>query len=199
MLIVFIFSFLFFSNILYCYEPNLINSPLKCYGVTVACRLVTDFSFTFISIFIPVFLMLIFGLMTINNIRKSRNHIQAVDILTQTTKESNKRRQRQRSDKIDYRLLRMLLVQILLLFIFGLPLGVQKLYTTITMNRPTNNVQVAIDNFVYRFVLLLNFAANGMPFYIYTLVGRSVFRKALFKILFALKQKISHLQRIFHL
>ncbi|CAF1010602.1 unnamed protein product [Rotaria sp. Silwood1] len=198
-IIVFILSIIIFCNILYCYEPNLINAPLKCYGATVLCRLVTDLTFTFVSIFIPVFLMLIFGLMTINNIRQSRSHIEPGNTSTATTIVSNRAKRRQHLNKNDYRLLMMLLLQILLLIIFGLPLGIQKLYATITMYRPSTNIQVAIDNFIYSLVLLLNFLANGMPFYIYTLVGGNTFRKALFKLLVAIRQKISRLRRMVHL
>ena len=199
MIIILILSTILFSHIIYCYEPNLIDAPLKCYGITIACRLVTDLSFTFVSTFFPILLMFIFGLMTINNIRQSRNHIQPQGMSIETRTRLSLGNQPQSLKKTDYRLLIMLLVQILLLCIFGLPLGIQKLYATITTNRPPSNVQTAIDNFIYNFVLLLNFLANGMPFYIYTLAGGNVFRKALFNIVLAIRQKIIRLRNILHL
>ncbi|CAF1173800.1 unnamed protein product [Adineta steineri] len=139
--------------------------------------------------------MLIFGLMTINNVRYSRNRTRPGDIsmITMQGPPSTSRTTEQQRNKIDDQLLMMLLVQVLLLFIFALPLGVQKLYSTITTNRVSSQSQVAIDNFAYNFVLLLNFIANGMPFYIYTLVGGNVFRKELQKMFATARQKICHL------
>ncbi|UJR12139.1 hypothetical protein I4U23_016316 [Adineta vaga] len=190
MIIITILSIILFSHILYCYEPNLMDAPLKCYGVTVTCRLVTDISFTFGSTFIPIVFMFIFGLMTIRNIRRSRMKVQARDLSMETNQISTGERQRPSLSKSDYRLMMMLLAQILLLVVFGLPLGVQKLYATITINRPTPQLQTVIDNFVYSFVLLLNFLANGIPFYIYTLFGGEIFRKALLKVFLTIKQKV---------
>ncbi|CAF1075673.1 unnamed protein product [Adineta ricciae] len=192
MIIITILSIILFAHILYCYEPNLVNAPLKCYGVTVTCRLVTDILFTFGSTLIPIVLMFIFGLMTIRNIQSSRKKVRPTDFPMETNQISIGERQRPSLSKSDYRLVMMLLAQILLLFIFGLPLGVQKLYATITINRPTSQLQTAIDNFAYNFTLLLNFLANGIPFYIYTLFGGEIFRKALLKVFFTIKQKVFH-------
>lgn len=189
-IVITISSIIIFSQILYCYEPNLINAPLKCYGATLACRLLTDLSFTIITILIPIFLMLIFGLMTIKNIHQSRVQTEPANTSTANTTKSHHGISQQRRHKTDSRLFLMLITQITLLLIFGLPLGIQKLYTSITVNRIPSNTQVAIDNFVYNFVLLLNFLANGMPFYIYTLVGGSIFRTAFMKILVTLRNRI---------
>ncbi|CAF3366117.1 unnamed protein product [Rotaria socialis] len=90
-----------FSHIIYCYEPNIINTPLQCYGSTIACQLVSDILFTFVSVFIPVLLMLIFGLMTINNIRQVRGRIQHADISTRATQRSSQARQRHGLNKMD--------------------------------------------------------------------------------------------------
>ncbi|CAF1032207.1 unnamed protein product [Adineta steineri] len=194
-IIALILSILLFSHIIYCYEPNLINAPLKCYGVTIACRLATDLSLMFIVIFFPLLFMLVFGFMTIKNIRHSRDRTRPGDISMISMKwpTSTNRIHKQQRNKIDDHLLIMLFVQVLLLFIFALPLGVQKLYSTITTNRVSSQAQVAIDNFVYNFALLLNFVANGMPFYIYTLVGGNIFRKELQKMFATARQKICRL------
>ncbi|CAF2271521.1 unnamed protein product [Rotaria magnacalcarata] len=197
-IMVVIFAIILFSHIIYCYEPNMINTPLQCYGSTIACQLVSGILFTFVTIFIPVLLMLIFGLMTINNIRHVKGRIQHVDISIGETQGLSQTRQRHGLKKMDYRMFIMLFAQILLLFIFGLPLGIEKLYETITINRSKTKSQIAITNFVYNFVLLLNFLANGMPFYIYTLFGGTEFRKALFKIFSAVKHKIFNIGKIFH-
>jgi hypothetical protein len=181
MIIISILSILLFSHIIYCYEPNLIDAPLKCYGITVTCRFVTDASFTFITILFPLLLMLVFGLMTIVNVRQSRGRIRPGNLSVITGPCETNVAQRVHRKKLDYHLLVMLLIQFLLLIVLGLPLGIQKLYATITINRAVSKLQMAVDNFVYGFVLLLNFSANGVPFYIYTMVGGNVFQRALSK------------------
>ena len=62
----------------------------------------------------------------------------------------------------------------------------QRVYATATMNHPKSDVQSAIESLVYNFLLLLNFLAHGIPFYIYTLTGGRVFRTALWNVFFRL-------------
>ncbi|CAF1307494.1 unnamed protein product [Rotaria sordida] len=70
-LLIVLLSSLVYAQIFYCYEANLTNAPLKCYGKTIWCRLLIDFTFTIVSILIPSLFMFIFGFMTILNIRYS--------------------------------------------------------------------------------------------------------------------------------
>ncbi|CAF1120321.1 unnamed protein product [Rotaria sordida] len=56
----------------YCFEANLTNTPLKCYTQTMICGIVSDLFFALITILIPLILMIIFGLLTISNVRKSQ-------------------------------------------------------------------------------------------------------------------------------
>jgi hypothetical protein len=94
------------------------------------------------------------------------------------------------SRKTDRQLLIMLFIQVLLMLIFTLPLAVSKLYTTITRNTPKSALQNTIENFIFNlFILFLNIA-SGMPFYIYTLSGGSVFRKALFSVMKTVGRKM---------
>ncbi len=37
---------------LYCYEANLVNTPLTCYGKTPICRIFTDIAYGIISVLI---------------------------------------------------------------------------------------------------------------------------------------------------
>ncbi|CAF4351299.1 unnamed protein product [Rotaria sp. Silwood2] len=180
MIISLILATMIFSHVIYCHEPNRINAPQKCYGITIACRFITDMSFMVLTI-LPLPLMLMFGLMTICNIRQSRGRVanQNTSIITNTmTANTNQQR---RLTKQDYNLLIMLLVQIFVLFILSLPLAFQKLYSVVMADRTLSALQVAIDNLVYNLAQLLHFLSNGMPFYIYTLAGGKVFRKALSK------------------
>ncbi|CAF1137359.1 unnamed protein product [Rotaria magnacalcarata] len=182
MIITLILSTLIFSHVIYCQEPNLVNTPQKCYGKTQACQFLTDISFTTLTI-LPLLLILIFGLMTIRNIRESRARIS--HIITQlggNIRATNANQQR-RLAKQDHYLLIMLLIQILILFVLSLPLSFQKIYVAITANEMPSGLNTAVNNLVYNISQMLSFLANGMPFYIYTLAGGHTFREALFKFL----------------
>lgn len=195
-LLVIILSVVIYGPIFYCYEANLTNAPLRCYGKTDLCRYSNDFSYAFLTIIIPIIFMMIFGLMTILNIRHAKSRIHTMSVMemnqtggampslehpgvstarlptTATTTNLSKK-------KIDRRLFLMLLIQIILTAVFTLPQAVQKVYSTVTANEVPTGLKRAIDNFVFNLVLLLTYVANGMPFYIYTLSGGPLFRNTL--------------------
>ena len=54
-------SIVLYTQILFCYQANMVNTPLKCYGKTESCRMVTDLSYALISIILPIVVMIIFG------------------------------------------------------------------------------------------------------------------------------------------
>ena len=181
-----------YGQIFYCYEANLINSPLKCYGRTIWCRLLIDSEFTTISVLIPSILMLFFGLKTILAIRRSaRRRVQPMTLSVVTQVGSNNNRKVHRSKKTDQSLFVMLFVQVILLTLFSLPQATQNLYGNLTRNEFKSSLQIAINNFVFNLFLLLTYVTNGMPFYIYTLTGGSVFRTALVNSLREMIQKIT--------
>jgi hypothetical protein len=178
----------------YCFEANLINTPIKCYTKTLVCAIVSDMSYALITILFPLLFMILFGLMTITNVRKAQSRLKPVasrvngavgdDPAPVSTREQT---QRQKTDRY---LLIMLFVQILIMLLLTLPLSVVKLYTTITRNVVKSPLRNAIENFVFNILLLFLYLACGMPFYIYTLSGGSVFRKALFTLLKSLGRKM---------
>ncbi|CAF0915218.1 unnamed protein product [Adineta steineri] len=185
-IVIVLISTIVFIHLVYCYDANQINSPLKCYGISTSCRLYSDLTFAFITVIIPLVLMSIFGSITISNVFQIKKRIYPAEkfdgkIIHKTNFPTR---------KTDQQLLVMLCIQIILLGIFTVPLVIQRLYTTITMNAVKSALQNKIDNFLYNFLFLLYSIANGMPFYIYTLTGGSTFRNALFKLLFRNKQKI---------
>lgn len=63
-------QYVFIFQLLYCYEANLLNTPLKCYEKTTACRLVTGLTYSLITVFLSLFLMLLFSLKAISNIHQ---------------------------------------------------------------------------------------------------------------------------------
>ncbi|CAF3148210.1 unnamed protein product [Rotaria sp. Silwood2] len=191
MIISLILATLIFSHVIYCHEPNLINAPQACYGVTITCRFLTDISFMALTI-LPLPLMLMFGLMTIYNVRQSRKRIAHRDTLMVRNMVTVNTNQQRRLTKQDYNLLIMLLVQIFILFILSLPLAFQKLYSAIVTDTSSSSLQDAINDLFYSFSQLLYFLSNGMTFYIYTLAGGNVFRKALIKFFVNIGHKIFH-------
>ncbi|CAF1073190.1 unnamed protein product [Adineta steineri] len=175
-----ILSAIIYSPIFYCYKANLINAPLKCYGETNICRISNDLIYACCTILFPILLMSLFGIMTINNIR----HVQSRINITN----SNERLPISKKKKVDRQLSLMLFIQIILLALFTLPQAIQKLYSTITANQILSSAQTAFNNFIFNLVLLLTYVANGVPFYIYTLSGGTVFRNALIQLFRKLNQ-----------
>jgi hypothetical protein len=179
---------------LFCYEANLTNTPLQCYSKTVLCGIVSDVSFALITILFPLLLMFIFGLKIISNVRQTHARLQPMGTtidghVGHNTSTVNTVRQNQQR-KTDRQLLIMLFIQVLLILVLTLPLALSKLYTTITRNISKSALRNTIENFIFNLFLLFVNIASGMPFYIYTLTGGSVFRKALFSFVKMLGRKM---------
>lgn len=187
MLITFILSVLSFVHMFYCYEANLTDTPLQCYGKSQACRLSTDMIYSLITIIIPLILMIIFGLMTISNIHHVRVRVHntantSINHLSQG-KEAKYR-------KLDHHLFRMLLIQIFLLIVLCVPQAIQKFHVTFKPFDSESELEDAIRHFLYNITLLLAFIASGMPFYIYTLAGGKVFRETFFDLMRNISERV---------
>jgi hypothetical protein len=192
-IITIILSIILYSPIFYCYQANLINTPLKCYSKTELCRLTNDLSYACLTILFPIVLMFIFGLMTIINIHQAKSRIHATSIIElhpMGSISTNRLSIQISKKKLDRRLFLMLVIQILLLSLFTLPQAIQKLYSTLTSNQIQSPLQIAINNFIFNFVLLLTYFANGISFYIYTLSDGTIFRNALKDLIQKLVRKI---------
>ncbi|CAF4279916.1 unnamed protein product [Rotaria socialis] len=171
-------------------EPFQKDSPQKCYDATVACRYVTDLLFTFLPI-LPLIPMLVFGLLTIQNVRQSRNRTIPTDVsrvppvgVIVNFNPTNRLKRK------DHNLATMLLVQIIILCILSIPLGMDKVYSSVMADMQLSELQVAIGSLLYNIAQLLHFLANAVPFYIYTLVGGNSFRKGGKAIIFLLVTSI---------
>ncbi len=188
-----ILSILLYGQVIYCYESNLISTPLRCYSKTVTCRLLTDITYACITVLCPLFIMSIFGFLTIVNIR------QTYSITSSRTKELGEKKQtlslthaqRERWKRIDRYLRHVLFIQIIFLTILTMPQVIEKFYTTLTINTNKSLLHITIDKFIYNFVLLLTYLASGIPFYIYTLSGGSIFRRTLLETLQSIFKKIT--------
>lgn len=182
-----------YIQLIVCQEAQLPNTPLKSYSKPTQCRIITDISFAIISILRPLLLMVIFGILTILNVRESYLRINPINGINshgnanETQSSNTGDRQRKR---VDRQLSVMLFFQVTILTILSIPFPIQRLYSTITFSDSQTLLQSTINSFCYSLVLLLLYIALGLPFYIYTLSGGETFRKALFNILRMLRQRL---------
>ncbi len=130
--------------------------------------------------------MMIFGMMTISNVRQTQRRLQPIPMSTLVTANSvpltNPAQEQRRSKKTDRHLLVMLLFQIVILTLLSVPYIILEIYTSLTASQYKTPLQAAIVNFAFNFALLLIYLCGGIPFYIYTLCGGSVFRNTLLDI-----------------
>lgn len=187
----------FYIQMFICYEANQINAPLQCFSRSVQCLYLADVSMAFVNILCPLFLMFLFGLLTIANVRQFRRQRHQPNIIAlagigSENLVANANRQPRQQKKIDRQLLLMLFFQVTLLTIFSVPLLIQRLYATFTLNNSKTILQKTIENFFYSLTILLTYIAFGLPFYIYTLIGGNIFRKGLVDVLQNFRRIILH-------
>ncbi|CAF3000802.1 unnamed protein product [Rotaria sp. Silwood2] len=192
-IIIILISILLYVHMFYCYDANRTDVPLNCYSKTILCRHLTDLTYGFITVLCPLFLMFIFGFMTILNVRQSkrRTYNLILKVIDQNNTKILDDQHKRLKKKPDYHLLLILFVQIFLLTLLTLPQAIQKIYSTIIQKNSLNSLDEAINDFIYSFVLLLSFIASGIPFYIYTLCGGNIFRRALYNLINMIKNKIT--------
>ncbi|CAF4376480.1 unnamed protein product, partial [Adineta steineri] len=116
--IIILSSFLY-CQVLYCYDANMISAPLRCYGKTIICRLVTDLTYALVTILCPLLIMCIFGLMTISNIRRIHSNKSTQSKLLDINDNNKKiiKPKKQKRKRIDRYLRHVLFVQIIFLTI----------------------------------------------------------------------------------
>ena len=188
--LIMLLSIILHCQYLYCYESDMPNSDLKCFNKTPACRIVNSLLFAIVTIILPLILIAVFGLMTISNIRSSRNHVIPAPMANNMHRPSQTASYQQRKFKrIDRHLFLMLLVQVILLAFLTIPMAVQQLYISITTGK-SSQLQETISNLSYHITLLLTYTATGMQFYVNTLCGGIVFRRALLDLRRVILKKI---------
>ena len=182
----FVLAMAAYAHMLYCYEANLNDQPLKCYGKSNQCRFATDMIYSLVTIVIPLIGMVTLGLMTIVNVRRAQRR--ARPDLRATGDGNNHARQ------MNLQLLRMLFVQVLFLMVLCVPQAIQKFYMTVRPFGTGSADDDAVKTFLYNIELLVAFIASGMPFYIYTLFGETIFRKTLVALLHRIHRKLTCFQ-----
>lgn len=183
-----------YFHMIFCYEANQTEQPLKCYGGTEQCRLATDLTYALVTLVIPLMLMTIFGLLTISNIRQVRSRVHTLQ--QGLTSKGNDQpgthamtHDEHQSRRTNHHLLRMLIVQIICLVIFCLPQAIQKFHISFQPFGSGSVLDDEIKKFLYNLEVILAFVAAGMPFYIYTFAGGVMFRKSLMNLLKMFKHR----------
>jgi hypothetical protein len=121
----------------------------------------------FTSLF-PSFLMLLFGFLTLKNVRQRRQLVQR----------AGENRVIRRTDS---QLLRMLAAQVLVIIITTLPFCVYQLYISFTSSFTKSTLKIAQDNLAGQVTGIVTYFAHSSSFYLYTLSG-TIFRKEVVKI-----------------
>jgi hypothetical protein len=146
------------------------NITPMCYGRKGIYRTFIAFWAMILYSLCPSFLMLLFGLLTLNNIRQRR---QVIPWIPKT---------RRRVRRTDIQLLRMLAAQVLVIIISTLPFSIYRLYASFTTSLVKDTLRLALENLVFEIANVLTYFAHSTSFYLYTLTG-TVFREELFKII----------------
>ncbi len=119
----------------------------------------------------PSFSMLIFGMLTLRNIERSKRLLVAPSTNVENPIQQNNR-------KTNRHMLRMLLIQVLVYCVTGLTFSVALIYTAIIANQPKNAFQVAQENMINAVVGMLSTLGPCLSFYLFTL-SSGLFRKEL--------------------
>ena len=163
-------SIILHSQSFYCYKANRVGTPLKCFTRNFGCRLMNGLTFSVVAILVPLLLITIFALLTISTMRKTRGRVGPMTMIAETHPKSMYRpsihHHHHRSKKVDQCLLMMLFIQVILLALFTLPLTIQRLYATLTMDVPKSSSQSTIEDFIYQIALICTYFAARMPFYV---------------------------------
>ena len=164
-----------FSHMIVYYEIN--NASNQFGNIVPACNAQKGIYRNFIAVWFmilyslcPFILMLLFGCLTMNNLRQRR---QALPRARQTN---------QISRRTDTQLLRMLAAQVLVVAISLVPFCIYGLYTSFTANLDKDTLRLAQENLAFQIVSVMTYFSHSSSFYLYTLSG-TIFRKELFKII----------------
>ncbi|CAF0852820.1 unnamed protein product [Adineta steineri] len=175
-------SFILWFESIFCYDANVANAPLQCYGKSTTCRIFNDIVYASSTVSIPSILMLIFGFLTIHNINRSLQAVQPVMITIVSDVSRISRNQRRGIRRSESSLTRMHLLQVFLLTLCSIPQALHQFYLTFTMDIYKSPLRIAIENFIVSFNFSLTYVGNGITFYIYTLNG-TIFRETFIQLL----------------
>jgi hypothetical protein len=139
-----------FSHIFYCYSANLQNASSSCSTLISMCMYVNNFMHLILFIIVPCILMLIFGLLTLRNVKQSLQRI-ANETTIDTAKTGRRTKRTQTMMTV------LMFTQVALITCANTPGGIQKLYTTITVNDNRSSERRAIEALSMQWVFLLSY------------------------------------------
>jgi hypothetical protein len=155
-------------------QINSTTLAVTCYARVGIYRVLSDLQYLIFYALGPPPLMLLFGLLTLNNLRKNRRLVQPDSHRTnQSTSNTSKKR--------DTQLLVMLLFQILIIIGFTLPFAIQKLVDTFVSRVEQTAVEKAQYSLLTGTLRLLSYGSHTLGFFFYTLAAR-IFRLELIRI-----------------
>ncbi|CAF1259051.1 unnamed protein product [Adineta steineri] len=117
---------------------------------------------------LPSFLMFIFGILTINNIRRSHHRVISQNQLSQ--------------NRINNQLLKMLLIQVITILLTIIPFIACRLQLSLTLNNIKSQYEIARDNLFLQTATVISLISHSISFYLFTLTG-PIFRQELIRII----------------
>lgn len=130
----------------------------------------------------PSFCMLIFGILTLRNVERSKRLL-----VTPATNVAVK--SAETNVKINRHMIRMLFLQVLIYCTTGLTYSVSAIYTAVNASQPKNVFQVAQENMITVTVGMLSNTGPCLSFYLFTL-SSGLFRRELKKLYLRFKHMV---------
>jgi hypothetical protein len=161
-----------YGQMLYCFNGTFQSNTSDCQSISDTCELYNDIALFFTYSLLPASLMLIFGLLTIRNIRQTRRQI--VSLTTTVPSNRNTR-------KTTKQMTVMLFAQVICSVLLSLPLSIEKIYSVFKGHHQESNEQKELEDFLGLIVVLITLMNSSLAFYIFTLTGQ-VFREELKRI-----------------
>ncbi|CAF0974788.1 unnamed protein product [Adineta steineri] len=215
MVFVILFGFLAFGEQFYCIDinQNILGASQSCYQLklNIQCQIADSLMQFLFQILAPTLMMIVFGSLTVRNIRRKHRRINVIQIANgpssvatitnavpipipqqsiNNTNGQNKqplsKEVRRVTQKREAQLSLILFIQIAVFVIASFPLGVYKVYSVATIYDTKSVLRVAIENTLFNIFVICIYLNNAIKFYIYTLSG-TVFRQELMKLFYSVK------------
>ena len=170
---------LVYGQVFYCFEGGR-TSGAPCSAKNSPCSVIDTTVLFFIQFITPLLLIFYFGISIVSNVRHLKHQSR---IATTSDTQHTKTRKTREADRI---ILRMLLIQVTLLFICSLPVFVFRIYTTMTMTMFKSNTRRAVENLIFNATLMVYYAEKICSFYIYTMASRH-FRNMLWQYIYKIR------------
>lgn len=157
------------GQMLYCFNGKFQSNIGGCQSISDSCELYNNIALFFTYSLFPASLMLIFGLLTIRNIRRSRQQI-----IPSTITISTNRNQRKTTKQMTI----MLFVQVICSVFLSLPISIKNICFVFFQYEMKSDEEKQLENFFDVLVTLITLINSSISFYIFTLTGE-IFRNEL--------------------